>query len=99
MLTPFDNPKRLRRSWCIYEIATTLRLGATLDTRIPSDERQRFADALAAGEFDFNDWVRNVDIEQAEAFDEWTKNWILETVREELGVSSPNASVLQKLCE
>jgi hypothetical protein len=99
VLTPFDKPIPLTRSWCIYEIHTTQRLGATLDIRIPSNEQQRFATALAAGEFDFNDWVLNIDIEQAQAVDERTKSWILEMVRREVGVASLNRSVVSMLCE
>eukprot|EP01047_Picozoa_sp_COSAG01_P023536 COSAG01_NODE_1427_length_10336_cov_12.761207_3_plen_994_part_00 len=99
VLTPFDNPIPLTRSWCIYEIHTTQLLGAHLDIRIPLDEQQRFAAALAAGEFDFNDWVRKIDIEQAEAFSQKDKAWILDMVRKGVGVPSLNASVVQELCE
>ena len=44
-------------------------------------------------------YVRNIDIEKAEAVDEWTKNWILEMVRREVGVASLNSSVVSMLCE
>jgi tetratricopeptide (TPR) repeat protein len=98
VLSPFDAPVPLSRSWCIFEILTTNLLGAELDIRIPSVEKDRFSAALASGEFDFNTWVRKIDIEKAEAFSEKDRMMILNLVRAKRGVASLNAVVIQMLC-
>jgi hypothetical protein len=97
VLTPFDMPIPLERSWCIYEISTTIALGATLTVGIPSDEKQRFAAALASGGFDFNAWVKNIDIEKAEAFSTEDRDMIMGLVRRGCGVINLNRLVVSEL--
>lgn len=100
VMSPYTDPVPLKRAWCIYEICNTKRLGASLDITMPDHEHERFIDALTRGEFDFNDWVANIDIEQAAAFDPNDKRMIMELVEQTPG-SAPglNRTVILALCE
>ncbi len=100
VMSPFEDPVPLKRAWCIYEICNTKRLGATLDVTMPASEHTRFIEALTKGEFDFNDWITNIDIEQAGSFDPSDKEMIMELVQKSPGAAAGlNRTVVIVLCE
>lgn len=100
VMSPFEDPVPLKRAWCIYEICNTKRLGASLDITMPAEEHARFIAALTKGEFDFNDWVSNIDIEAAGAFDPADKEMIMALVQASPGAAAGlNRTVVRALCE
>mmetsp|Transcript_20182 Transcript_20182/g.34036 ORF Transcript_20182/g.34036 Transcript_20182/m.34036 type:complete len:875 (+) Transcript_20182:68-2692(+) len=100
VMSPFEDPVPLKRAWCIYEICNTKRLGATLNITMPEEEHKRFIDALTLGEFDFNDWITNIDIEKAGAFDPNDKQMIMNLVSQSPGAAAGlNRTVVMALCE
>jgi hypothetical protein len=80
VLSPVEAPAALTRCWCLFEIDSTLALNAKLDIQIPSSDLVKFRDALSNGEFDFNSWVSNIDIANADAFDLDDKRMIMNQV-------------------
>ena len=98
VLSPFEAPIPLTRSWCIYEINTTKQLGASLEIGIPSQDRSRFTAALCSGDFDFHMWVQNIDIEKAQATRAEDRDIILNLVRKGSGVVTLNKLVISELC-
>lgn len=100
VMSPFEDPVPLKRAWCIYEICNTKRLGASLDITMPAHEHKRFVEALTRGEFDFNDWITNIDIEKAGAYDPSDKEMIMDLVSKSPGSASGlNRTVVMALCE
>ena len=100
VMSPFEDPVPLKRAWCIYEVCNTKRLGASLDIAMPEIERKRFVDALKLGEFDFNDWITNIDIEKAGAYDPNDKKMIMDLVLNSPGSTHGlNRTVVKALCE
>jgi hypothetical protein len=100
VMSPFEDPVPLKRAWCIYEICNTKRLGAVLDITMPAEEHSRFITALTKGEFDFNDWVENINIEAAGAFDPADKDMIMALVQTSPGAAvGLNRTVVKVLCE
>ena len=100
VMSPFEDPIPLKRAWCIYEICNTKRLGASLDITMPAQEHKRFIKALTCGEFDFNDWITNIDIEKAGAYDPNDKAMIMDLVTKSPGsVPGLNRTVVIALCE
>lgn len=100
VMSPFEDPVPLKRAWCIYEICNTKRLGASLNITMPAHEHKRFIEALTRGEFDFNDWITNIDIEKAGAFDPHDKEMIMDLVSKSPGAAPGlNRTVVLALCE
>ena len=84
------NGNCLGRSWCLLELFHAVKSGAELDMALPSGEEARFLAALEEDARAAQNAFAHVDIIKAEAFDPKDKEWILQKVREDVGVTELN---------
>ena len=88
------NPIPLQLAWCVFEIATTLAVGAGLKVLMPPIDAATFREAL---ERDFDSLVYktcNVDVEKASARDESDLANIKRVIREAGGFLKTNQLVI-----
>jgi len=98
VLTPWDDPVPLKRSWCLWEILSSLESGARLDIRLHAREKERFAQALRRNDDSVLTNMSRIDVAKAEAWSQEDQANILAAVHEtEGGVSGVNAVIQAKM--
>ncbi len=85
VLEPWSAPIPLTRSWCIWEIYSTITTGATLSVAHSPAEHASFENALVENFESVSLSLSDVDAEQADAFSASDKQRIDATIIEELG--------------
>jgi len=99
VLSPWDDPVPLTRSWCLYELWSTMEQKANLVLRLPEAQQAAFKKALIA---DFNSVMAamvKIDSERASAFHEKDRVMIAKTIQGSCGFSALNAQVKDQLRE
>jgi hypothetical protein len=80
VLQPWDAPLPLRRSWCLWELFSTLDAGARLDVVFPPAQAAQFAAALDTRFDDIAAAMSRIDARNAEAFHASDKRMIDDAV-------------------
>ena len=100
VLTPWDDPVPLKRSWCLWEILATLTGNARLDIRLPTAEakilEEKMSSARTFGQI--TDSIDRVDVAQAEAWSPDDQAMILNAVRaSEGGIGGVNSRIVARM--
>eukprot|EP00658_Telonema_sp_P-2_P042488 TRINITY_DN30509_c0_g1_i1.p1 TRINITY_DN30509_c0_g1~~TRINITY_DN30509_c0_g1_i1.p1 ORF type:complete len:541 (-),score=110.76 TRINITY_DN30509_c0_g1_i1:8-1630(-) len=94
LVTPWDDPANLKRTWCVFEAFLTISVpGCTLELIMPPHQDGSFRRTLTE---DFEKiWksLSQVDVEKAEATIAADKHTIHELVKEEMGFIPVNTAV------
>ena len=85
VLEPWRAPIPLSRSWCVWEIYSTIATGAQLSIAHSPAEHESFERALAQEFESLSRSLSDIDAEQAQAFSLSDKQRIDATIKEELG--------------
>ena len=100
VMMPWEDPAPLKRSWCLWEILSSLEGKATLDVRMHADEKERFAEALRTDYDSIQMSMSKIDVAKAEAWSKEDQANILEAVKAtEGGVNGVNAAILARMRE
>ena len=100
VMMPWEDPAPLKRSWCLWEILSSLEGKATLDVRMHADEKERFAEALRTDFGSIQLSMSKIDVAKAEAWSKEDQANILEAVKAtEGGVNGVNAAILARMRE
>jgi len=95
VLAPWHAPIAITRSWCIWEVFSSLRCDADFEIALVSSERAAFERALEEDLDSIVVALSEVDAANAEAFDEGDKRRIDEAIRASIGFKEVN-SVISK---
>lgn len=97
ILAPWSDPIPLTRAWCLWEILSTLRCGATLDVRMMPQERDYFIHALTDDLDKIVSVLSRVDCRRSEAWNPVDRDMILDAVHDTVGFTDLNATVTQQM--
>ena len=95
VLAPWRAPIAITRSWCIWEVFSSLRCDAKFEIALVSSERAAFERALEEDLDSIVVALCEVDAANAEAFDAGDQHRIAETIRASIGFKEVN-SVISK---
>ena len=88
------NPVPLSRAWCVFEMATTLEVGARLEVLMPPEDVADFLRALTADFDSLTYKTCRVDVENAGAFEQADLDNIKRVIREAGGFLKTNQLVI-----
>jgi len=92
VLSPWQKPIPLTRSWCLWEIFCTIDVGARFTVCLPNKEKKAFQEALRDDHEAFLHAVADIDVAEAEAGNPTDKQRILDAVQATAeGTSGVNA--------
>eukprot|EP00300_Choanocystis_sp_HF-7_P017298 c19690_g2_i1.p1 GENE.c19690_g2_i1~~c19690_g2_i1.p1 ORF type:complete len:649 (+),score=143.81 c19690_g2_i1:224-1948(+) len=97
ILTPWDDPIPLKRSWCLFELFVTIQLGAKFEVALPPDEHDRLLVELSDRYDVFENMLARVDVQHSKASIETDQERILEDVRETVGFAKLNGLVFDEM--
>ena len=99
LLTPWDNPTNLTRSWCLFEIFIAIQLGklCKLELIMPPAEAVRFMRSLLEQFAEIQIALARVDLEHAQASKPADREAINEMVRQGVGFVKANGIVIAAL--
>ena len=98
VLAPWAKPIPFARSWCVWEIYSTIATGANLHVALSPAERAGFEKALVDDFDSIMQALSEVDAERAEAFKQADQEKIQGLVRE-LGFAQVNELICARLRE
>eukprot|EP01046_Picozoa_sp_COSAG06_P037427 COSAG06_NODE_4223_length_4454_cov_5.117566_4_plen_727_part_00 len=87
VLSPFDNPRPLTRSWCLWELFCTLETGAAFDVCLSPTERASFEAALLEDVDALLKALSQIDVSCAEAGNPHDQQMIMSAVNARPGGS------------
>eukprot|EP00939_MAST-03C_sp_MAST-3C-sp1_P003735 g3735.t1 len=90
VLSPWSAPVALSRSWCVWEIYSTIATKSELYIAMPSRQTNSFRKALCRHSSCIVQALSNVDAKHAEAFCAKAQARILRTIENSVGVSAVN---------
>ena len=96
MLSPWDNPITLTRSWCLFELLCTHRERARFDICMGRDERLRFRAGLMDHPETVLEVFARIDVEKARAGEKKDQEMILAEARR-YGIDKLNCEVVREL--
>mmetsp|Transcript_24372 Transcript_24372/g.29543 ORF Transcript_24372/g.29543 Transcript_24372/m.29543 type:complete len:682 (-) Transcript_24372:396-2441(-) len=79
VLTPFDRPKALQRTWCLYEVFIALHYGLPFEILLPEGEEKRLAE-VDAKDFDYCEWGSEVNLDTSIASYTMDKEAMIEDI-------------------
>ena len=95
VMTPWSNPRPLRRVWCLWEILQAVKLKATIRMVLPSKEKDAFMLALQSKYSQVENTLASIDVVKANATVESDKWMIFAEIERSLG----SREKIEKLCE
>ena len=95
VMTPWSNPRPLRRVWCLWEILQAVKLKATIRMVLPSKEKDAFMLALQSKYSQMENTLASIDVVKANATVESDKWMIFAEIERSLG----SREKIEKLCE
>jgi hypothetical protein len=96
MLSPWDNPITLTRSWCLFELLCTHRERARFDICMGKDEWLRFRAELMNDTETVLEAFAQIDVEKARATEKKDQEMILAEARD-YGIDKLNCEVVKEL--
>ena len=98
VLSPWENPVTLTRAWCLFELYATADCQCRFSIAMSSEESQRFlSDMENHGVSCLNTMLATVNVEQSQARNPLDRDQIFDVVRQSVGFSEINLSVLRLL--
>jgi hypothetical protein len=88
------NPTPLQRAWCVFELATTLAVGASMKVLMPPEDAAAFNDALRRDFDSLTYKTCRVDVEKASAREKADLDNIQRVIRETGGFLKTNQLVI-----
>ena len=101
LMTPWDDPRNLKRIWCIFEIFTALSSECSFSVVLPGREKSRMSKMVLSGAHGVEALFRalaRIDIETAEASVQEDKENILKIIADQPnGFHAVNSTVRERL--
>ena len=103
VLSPFEDPQALKRSWCLWEIFSSVSTGARLTMQVSTKERDKFRNSFRSNDSNpvknILSAVENIDVKNARAWQKEDQEMILDTVSTTVTTDWLNTVVKQKVTQ
>eukprot|EP00045_Choanoeca_perplexa_P021779 m.7291 g.7291 ORF g.7291 m.7291 type:complete len:647 (+) comp8788_c0_seq1:78-2018(+) len=99
VLSPWNDPIPLTRSWCLWELVSTAELDTQVEfvVRLPSGEQEKFTEAIKENAGVVYQSLLDVDARRAEASVDSDRVMISEAIEKTVGYASVNAMVKDQM--
>ena len=94
---PWEHPTPLTRSWCLFELYSSVVAEAELVVVVDEGERARFVETLLSKFDSIQEAITGIDVTHAEAFKKEDQTKILKLVEDGPGVEAVNDAVKAQL--
>ena len=103
VVSPFNDPLAFKRSWCLWEIYSSVSTGARLTMQVSKQEREKFHNSFRSTEENpvrnLLSAIENIDVRKARAWKKEDQQMILETVDTTVTTEWLNTVVKQKITQ
>lgn len=97
VITPWENPHPLKRSWCLFEVYATVVTKSKFQIALSRKEKERFLHSIVEDVNAVNKMVAVISLEDSQAFKLVDSNAIKEAIRLSCGFAKVNECVFMEL--
>jgi len=97
ILAPWDDPRPLKRAWCLWEILSTSRTNSRLSIEMAPSQIADFEEHLKDKFEKVTAAVSNIDMRQSEAFLKTDEAMIKEAVKATVGFTELNSMIAERM--
>lgn len=97
MLSPWDSPVPLTRSWCLWELYCSHKSGATFSVCLGPDEKTAFEQAILEDYDIVFEAFSKISVEHASAGNKLDETMIKEVVQQEVGFGNLNTIAFERM--